>query len=185
MFVFLNLCLDVLFFRCWCSVKALDFWLSHLYGHKLLMAQHYSSSAFLALSGSGVAAHRLFMDLITAVQPLSQLPFWIEFDFELRTLERNRYRMLCSSSVEQTDSMAVAATSKPRRPSSVALQDVDVSQTLRTAFHRIGNRATQSLVLAKNALQNTPPVAATGGLRRPRLDAEPLLLFEECNLLTV
>lgn len=141
------------------SNKALDFWLSHLYAHKLLLSQHYSSSAFLTLSGSGVAAHRLFIDLVTAVQPLTQLAFCIEYDFELRRLERVRHREMLSAGTLYT---------RPRRPSSVALHDLDVSQTLRTAFSRLGNRASQSLVLAKSALQNTPSVAVAGRSRRPR-----------------
>jgi len=42
---------------------------------------------------SDVTVHRLFLDLITALQPLAQLPFHLlEYDFELNRLERNQQR---------------------------------------------------------------------------------------------
>jgi hypothetical protein len=161
----------------------LDFWLTHLCGNKLLMLQHYNSAAFLLLSGSAVTAHRLFMDLVTAIQPLAQLGFSLEYDYELRRLERLRRRQQQSI----TDSTGSAENNNyqqqhhqqrkfrhqvsletVRRPSTLLSRDasnVELSQTLRGVFSRLGNRASQSLVLARNALQNT---SSSATVSRPR-----------------
>jgi hypothetical protein len=170
------------------SNKALDFWLTHLCGNKLLMLQHYNSAAFLLLSGSAVTAHRLFMDLATTIQPLAELTFNLEYDYELRRLERLRRRQ------QQSITDSTGSTEHPhhhshpnhhqshhqryykqqisletvRRPSSLLSRDVsnvELSQTLRGVFSRLGNRASQSLVLARNALQNTSSLATVS---RPR-----------------
>jgi len=145
------------------SNKALDFWLSHLQSQKSVVLRHYTSAAFLSVSSSDVAVHRLFLDLITALQPLAQLPFHLEYDFELNRLERSQQRLAAADA----DPAAGVRRSLARQSSNSEAR-VDVGRRLRTVLGRLSTGATQSLILAKSALQATSSVSSvTSATSRP------------------
>jgi len=145
------------------SNKALDFWLSHVQSQKSIVLRHYTTTAFLSVSSCDVAVHRLFLDLITAVQPLAQLPFHVEYDLELNRLERSQQRQAAAD----TDPAAGVRRSLARQ-SSHGEAGVDVGRRLRTVLGRLGTNATQSLVLAKSALQATSSSSSTASAKPPR-----------------
>lgn len=87
------------------NFKALDFWLTYIHNHKLLQAKHYNSSSFIHLSNS--TAHRLFLDMITSLQPLAQMPFRLEYGFETRLLERRQQEQLAKYLLDQHVSRSV------------------------------------------------------------------------------
>lgn len=88
-----------------CSYKALDFWLTYIHNHKSLLARHYTSSSFIHLSNN--AAHRLFLDMITSLQPLAQMPFRLEYIFETRMLERRQQDQLAEYLLDRHVSRSV------------------------------------------------------------------------------
>jgi len=147
----------------WTSNKALDFWLSHVQSQKSIILRHYTSTAFLSISSSDVTVHRLFLDLITALQPLAQLPFHLEYDFELNRLERSQQRQAAADS-----DPAAGVRRSLARQSSHSEARVDVGRRLRTVLGRLGTSATQSLVLAKSALQATSSLSSTASTKPPR-----------------
>jgi len=125
--------------------------------------RHYTSTAFLSISGSDVAVHRLFLDLITAIQPLSQLPFHLEYDFELNRLERSQQRLAAADS-----DPAAGVRRSLARQSSAGEAQVDVGRRLRTVLGRLGSSATQSLVLAKSAVRASSSLSSAAMPRPPR-----------------
>jgi hypothetical protein len=162
--------------------KALDFWLTHLHAQKSILCRHYTSAAFMSLTGSGLVAHRLFVDLITAVQPLAQLPFHLEYDFETRRLERLRCKQVTAAAATDLSGGKglMEMHSSVSAHQSVYSSDgdgVDVTHRLRSVLGRFGNTATQSLVLAKNALQATS-VTSTTTVRPPRPLSLPANLLD-------
>jgi len=74
------------------NYHAVDFWLTYVHTHRALLSKHYSSSAFLMLSNS--TTQRLFLDLITSLQPLAQMPLRLEYDFERRHLDQRHQQHL-------------------------------------------------------------------------------------------
>jgi len=130
---------------------------------KSVIQRHYTITAFFTISTSDVTVHRLFLDLITAVQPLSQLPFHLEYDFELNRLERSQQRQAAADA----DPDAGVRRSLARQ-SSHSEAGIDVGRRLRTVLGRLGTSATQSLVLAKSALQATSSLSSTTMTRPPR-----------------
>jgi len=145
------------------SNRALDFWLSHVQSQKSVVIRHYTTTSFLSVSSCDVTIHRLFLDLITAVQPLAQLPFHLEYDFELNRLERSQQRLAAADA-----DPAAAVRRSLARQSSHSEARVDVGRRLRTVLGRLGSSATQSLVLAKSALQATSSLSSTSTSRPPR-----------------
>jgi len=146
----------------------LDFWLSHVQSQKSVILRHYTSPAFLSVSSSDVTVHRLFLDLITALQPLAQLPFHLEYDFELNRLERSQQRQAAADA----DPAAGVRRSLARQSFSTEEAHVDVGRRLRSVLGRLGTSATQSLVLAKNALQATSSLPSAAASRPPRSVAQ-------------
>jgi len=130
---------------------------------KSIVLRHYTSAAFLSVSSCDVTVHRLFLDLITAVQPLAQLPFHLEYDFELNRLERSQQRQAAADA-----DPAAGVRRSLARQSSHSEAHVDVGRRLRTVLGRLGTSATQSLVLAKSALQATSSSSSTSTSRPPR-----------------
>lgn len=57
----------------------------YIHNHQLLLAKHYSLLSLIHCHNA--AARQLFLDMITSLQPLAQLPFRLEYSFELRLLE--------------------------------------------------------------------------------------------------
>jgi len=150
---------------CCDSNKALDFWLSHVQSQKSVVARHYAATAFLSASSCDVPVHRLYLDLITALQPLAQLPFHLEYDFELDRLERGQRRQAAAD----TDPAAGVRRSLARQWSAGEPGGVDVGRRLRTVLGRLGTSATQSLVLARTALHATSSTSPATTPRPPRL----------------
>jgi len=70
-----------------CSHKALDFWLTYIRCNDTVLAKHYTNSSFLRLSAS---SKTLILDMSTALQPLAQMPFRLEYNFEYRQLEQRQ-----------------------------------------------------------------------------------------------
>jgi len=152
------------------SNKALDFWLSHVQSQKSVILRHYTMTAFLSVSSSDVAVHRLFLDLITALQPLAQLPFHLEYDFELNRLERSQQRQAAADA----DPAAGVRRSLARQSSCNTETRVDVGRRLRTVLGRLGTSATQSLVLAKSALQVTSSLSSPAAASKPPRSARQI-----------
>ena len=161
------------------SNKALDFWLSHLQSHKSVLARHYLSPAFLLATSTDVSVHRLYLDLITAVQPLAQLPFHIDYDFELDRIDRAER----SRAAADRDPAAGVRRSLARQssvPSGGGEAGADVGRRLRTVLGRLGSSATQSLVLARTALQassSQTSISPPATTRPPRYTDECRVLF--------
>jgi len=161
------------------SNKALDFWLSHLQSHKSVLARHYLSPAFLLATSTDVSVHRLYLDLITAVQPLAQLPFHIDYDFELDQIDRAER----SRAAADRDPAAGVRRSLARQssvPSGGGEAGADVGRRLRTVLGRLGSSATQSLVLARSALQassSQTSISPPATTRPPRYTDECRVLF--------
>ena len=130
---------------------------------KSVILRHYTTTAFLSVSSSDVTVHRLFLDLITALQPLAQLPFHLEYDFELNRLERSQQLKAAADS-----DPAAGVRRSLARQSSNSEGRVDVGRRLRTVLGRLGTSATQSLVLAKSALQATSSLSSASSSRPPR-----------------
>ncbi|XP_013405076.1 uncharacterized protein LOC106169948 isoform X4 [Lingula anatina] len=59
------------------NLRALGYWLKHLQGQEKGIVKHYLKDAFLFLSLS--SEQQNFQDVITAVKPLSSLPFHLEY----------------------------------------------------------------------------------------------------------
>lgn len=114
-----------------------------------------------------MTVHRLFLDLITALQPLAQLPFNVEYDLELNRLERSQQRQAAGDS-----DPAAGVRRSLARQSSHGEAGVDVGRRLRTVLGRLSTSATQSLVLAKSALQATPSLSSTASMKPPRYVAQ-------------
>lgn len=74
------------------SYKAVDFWLTYVHTHRALIARHYTPTAFLSLSTS--TTRRLFLDLVTSLQPLAQMPLRLEYNFERRLLQQRHQVLL-------------------------------------------------------------------------------------------
>jgi len=159
------------------SNKALDFWLSHVQSQKSVVLRHYTTTAFLSVSSSDVAVHRLFLDLITALQPLAQLPFHLEYDFELNRLERSQQRQAAADA----DPAAGVRRSLARQSSCNTETRVDVGRRLRTVLGRLGTSATQSLVLAKSALQVTSSLSPSAASKPPRYALQISLAVYNCT----
>ena len=81
------------------SHKALDFWLSHIQSHPGLVSRHYSANSFFALSSS--ATKSLFLDMITSLQPLAQMPFRLEYNFEFRILKERHQKQMADYMLEK------------------------------------------------------------------------------------
>ena len=58
---------------CNSSTASLDVWLDGLISQDAVMSKHYSTESFLQLAAS--AENKTFKELLTALQPLTQLPF--------------------------------------------------------------------------------------------------------------
>jgi len=138
---------------------------------KLIVQRHYTAAAFLSVSSSDVTVHRLFLDLITALQPLAQLPFHLEYDFELNRLERSQRRQAAADA----DPAAGVRRSLARQSSTPTESQLDVGRRLRTVLGRLGTGATQSLILAKSAFHATSSSFSTTASRPPRFQRHILL----------
>ncbi|MEQ2256935.1 hypothetical protein ILYODFUR_029182, partial [Ilyodon furcidens] len=82
------------------NMKSLEFWFNHLYTHEDIIAAHYSPWGFLPLSQG--PCKPLFEELLLLLQPLSLLPFDLDFLFELHLLQKGQEQMrrkeqLCSA----------------------------------------------------------------------------------------
>ncbi|KAL0965566.1 hypothetical protein UPYG_G00283020 [Umbra pygmaea] len=79
------------------NLRALEFWLNHLYNQKDVVAAHYHSWGFLAMSEG--QCQPLFHELLLLLQPLSMLPFDLNLLLEPRLLHN---RQLCSEESSST-----------------------------------------------------------------------------------
>ena len=66
----------------------MDYWLTTLHRNEVLLKKHYQPTSFLYLSNS--LTRSFFLDLTTALQPLGQLPFQLEYSFEYQILEKKQ-----------------------------------------------------------------------------------------------
>ncbi|XP_031658267.1 iporin isoform X1 [Oncorhynchus kisutch] len=73
------------------NLRALEFWLNHLYNQKDMVTDHYHPWGFLAMSQG--QCQPLFQELLLLLQPLSMLPFDLNLLLEPRLLQN---RQLCS-----------------------------------------------------------------------------------------
>ncbi|KAK6305381.1 hypothetical protein J4Q44_G00241610 [Coregonus suidteri] len=73
------------------NLRALEFWLNHLYNQKEVVTAHYHPWGFLAMSQG--QCQPLFQELLLLLQPLSILPFDLNLLLEPRLLHN---RQLCS-----------------------------------------------------------------------------------------
>ena len=64
-------------------------WLASLRKNRPVLARYYNPTSFLQL-GSSSAGQSLFLDVVAALQPLSQMQFRLEYDFEVNVVERKR-----------------------------------------------------------------------------------------------
>lgn len=64
-------------------------WLASLRKNRSVLARYYNPTSFLQLSSSS-ACQVLFLDVVAALQPLSQIQFRLEYDFEVNVVERKR-----------------------------------------------------------------------------------------------
>ncbi len=71
------------------SNKSLDFWLYLLHSRPEMLGRYYSQESFLQLSRT-TGGKLLFLDVTTALEPLAQLPFRLEYHFEYRVLQQRQ-----------------------------------------------------------------------------------------------
>ena len=75
------------------SNKTLDIWLSQLQSNSQVIQKHYDSESFLCLATT-TDGLPVFLDLITVIQPLTNMPFRLEYNFEYRLLEGRQQQQL-------------------------------------------------------------------------------------------
>ncbi|XP_067084018.1 AP-4 complex accessory subunit RUSC2-like [Osmerus mordax] len=82
------------------NLRSLEFWFNHLHTHEDILAVHYQPWGFLPLSQG--PCQPLFQELLLLLQPLSLLPFHLDFLFEPHLLQKGqehlrRKELLCSA----------------------------------------------------------------------------------------
>ncbi|XP_067289772.1 AP-4 complex accessory subunit RUSC2 isoform X2 [Pseudorasbora parva] len=73
------------------NLRALEFWIHHVYTCVDVVTEHYHQWAFLALA-QGPIYEPLFQDLLTLLQPLSQVPFDLHLPPEPQSMEKQKHR---------------------------------------------------------------------------------------------
>ena len=55
------------------SNRVLDFWLTYICSHEALVVANYAPTSFVSISQT--TARHLFLEMVSALQPLAKIPF--------------------------------------------------------------------------------------------------------------
>jgi len=111
------------------SHKALDFWLSWLQGQESLLLKHYTAASFMVASRTATARH-LFLDLTTALQPLAQLPFRLEYNFEFRLVQEQQHQRLVDQLLDKHVNSSLEDTLTLSAPTQPLVQEIQTPSIL-------------------------------------------------------
>ncbi|XDV53987.1 hypothetical protein PO909_022369 [Leuciscus waleckii] len=74
------------------NLRALEFWIHHLYTCVDVVTEHYHQWGFLALA-QGPIYGKLFQELLLLLQPLSLVPFDLHLPAEPQSMEKQKHRV--------------------------------------------------------------------------------------------
>ena len=90
------------YYDCICfffSNKSLDFWLGFLRTQDVVLSRHYGADSFLHLSNT--TGYQVYNEVTLALQPLAQLPFHLDYDFELKQLHEKQQQHMADQQQEK------------------------------------------------------------------------------------